>query len=61
MRVYNTDARDSDPRCRGRKQGRPKKRWMGAARGDTREAGVEEEDTGDQEKWKARTCCGDPE
>ena len=38
-----------------------KRRWMNAVREDMLEVGVDEEDTADWEKWRARKCYGNPE
>ena len=45
-------------RCKRR--GRPRRKFMDAAREDMKVAQVEENDASDRVKWKKATCCGDP-
>ncbi|XP_063881686.1 uncharacterized protein LOC135111938 [Scylla paramamosain] len=43
-----------------RKKGRPKRRFMGAVKGDMQVVGVTEESAEDQAHWRRVIRCGDP-
>ena len=46
---------------RRRKRGRPKRTWVDAVSEDMQEAEKEEEDAWNQNRWRKRMGCGDPE